>query len=145
MAFVNEYISKEDEKKFIDRFQLVHKLDTRIVDFHLCWTRDAERELWLTKLHGWRPEMGGGFHAEWLLYDHGRYYEFFLDDVRDDPPRDPPSITWTFFGFNPRFAPIPPKEEQTKVLQLLKELLKAYGYWGAIRQKPNAIITFTNF
>ena len=129
MAFVNEYISKEDEKKFIDRFQIENKIHHSI-DFHLCWTRDAERELWLTKLCVRRPGMGGGYHAEWLLYDHGCYYEFFLDDVRDDPPKDPPSITWTFLGFNPRFAPIPPEEEQARVLRLLKELLTAYGFFG---------------
>ena len=141
MTFVNEYISKEDEIKFIkplDLYYIMHGFPSP----PYTWTRDAEREIWLTQLCVWRPEMGGGFHAEWLLYDHGRYYEFFLDD---DTNFHAPSVTWTFFGFNPRFAPTPPKEEQAKVLQLPKELLTAYGYAGAIRQKPNTTITFTNF
>ena len=48
------------------------------------WTRDAERGLWLTKLCQQRPGMGGGYHAEWLLYDQGRYYESFMDDDTAD-------------------------------------------------------------
>ena len=79
MAFVNEYISKEEEKKFIKPLDLYDRMDG-FPSPPYTWTRDAEREIWLTKLCVWRPEMGGGFHAEWLLYDHGRYYEFFLDD-----------------------------------------------------------------
>ena len=141
MAFVNGYISKEDEKKFIAPLDLFRKMEG-FPSPPYNWTRDAGRELWLTKLCQQRPGMGGGYHAEWLLYDQGRYYEFFLDD---DTNFGAPSVTWTFFGFNPRFAPIPPEEEQARVLQLLKELLTAYGYAGAIRQQPTTTITFTNF
>lgn len=141
MALVNEYISKEDEKKFIAPLDLFRKMEG-FPSPPYNWTRDAKRGLWFTRLCMQRPGMGGGYHAEWLLYDKGRYYEFFLDD---DQNLSHPSVTWTFFGFNPRFAPIPPKEEQTKVLQLLKELLTAYGFFGVHDQQPNTTITFTNF
>ena len=75
MAFVNEYISKEDEKKFIASLDLFRKMEG-FPSPPYNWTRDAERGLWLTRLCMQRPGMGGGYHAEWLLYDKGRYYEF---------------------------------------------------------------------
>ena len=46
MAFVNEYISKEDEKKFIAPLDLFRKLEG-FPSPPYNWTRDASYDSWL--------------------------------------------------------------------------------------------------
>lgn len=57
----------------------------------------------------------------------------------------PYRILWHFDGFDeawPWKCPVPPKEEQPHVIQLLKEALTAYGYAGMRKQLPETIVSF---
>ena len=144
MAFVNEYISDEDVEKYG-----IAQLREELHFYHATreqwsWTRDRERDAYLVKVH----HLGRDLEPEdWLLYERGRYYAVMLHRAGGSNTlvERPYRILWHFDGFSERRnrCPVPPKEEQPHVIQLLKEGLTAYGLNGVLRQVPDTIVSFT--
>ena len=143
MAFVNEYISDEDVEKYG-----IAQLREELHAYHqrrYHWTRDRERDTYLVQIH----HLGRDLEPEdWLLHEKGRYCAVMLHreggsmKLSERPYR----ILWHFDGFDeawPWKCPVPPKEEQPPVIQLLKEALTVYGLNGVWRQIPDTIVSFT--
>ena len=145
MAFANEYISDEDVEKYGIR-QLRDELHANYATReHWEWTRDWERDAYLMRLRN----LGRDLEPEvWLLYEKDRYCAVMLHreggsmKLSERPYR----ILWHFDGFDeawPWKCPVPPKEEQPQVIQLLKEALTVYSLNGVWGQVPDTIVSFT--
>lgn len=143
MAFVNEYISDEDVEKYG-----IAQLREELHFFHATreqwdWTRDRERDAYLMQMRF----LGRDFEPEvWLLYEKGRYCAVMLHRGGSKKLVERPyRRLWHFKGFDEAWTnrcPVPPKEEQPHVIQLLKEALTAYGYAGMRKQLPETIVSF---
>ena len=146
MAFVNEYVSDEDVKKY-DLFGLEQifypALDKPLG--HYTWTRDKERDIFL------RQGQGAGKENDipvWVLYRQGKLSAFQIYE-REGSSRKvyerPFRIVWHFEGFyqnSSRSFFVPPKEELPGFFQDLKEALTTRGYLGVVRQLPETIVSF---
>ena len=141
MAFVNKYISDED----VEKYGIAQLQD----EFHayrqekFYWTRDRERDAYLMQMR----LLGRDFEPEvWLLYEKGRYCAVMLHRGGSKKLVERPyRRLWHFKGFDEAWTnrcPVPPKEEQPHVIQLLKEALTAYGYAGMRKQLPETIVSF---
>ena len=156
MAFVNEYISDEDMKKYnlIELMDYYRKLDGSFHPFNLAsvggrlsWTIDKERNIWLLNaLSKHLPDHRDGWTGEvyFILYYQGRKIEVVLNAVSTNKATNPIQKTWRVLRI---------KEEDIKgldekeIFKVLQEALSEYGLNGLTDdsfkrvgiKKPNVI------
>ena len=146
MAFVNEYVSDEDVKKYdlCGLEQLFYPAHDKPV-FHYTWTRDKERDIFLTKGQGAGKEND---IPVWVLYRQGKLSAFQIYEREGSSIKiseRPFRTVWHFEGFyqnSSRSFFVPPKEELPGFFQDLKEALTTRGYLGVVRQLPETIVSF---
>lgn len=139
MAFVNEYISDEDIKKYgIEelwlRYNPVYKGQKRPSGFRFQWTVDREQNIYFMMVGG------GGYERVneriCLLSYKGKAYEVWIARPGEGSKNlsdEPFYIVWELSGG---------ASYGTEVLDALKEALTVFGYDGARRQVPNTIVKF---
>jgi len=137
MAFVNEYVSKRDIRKYrlVALRNYYHALDRRRYPFdekvyRLSWTIDKDRGIWLfygVMMH--KPDPREGFTGEvyFVLHYKGRNIEVVLKPMDDDRKSDPIRIVWKVLRINEKDIKGLDKEE---VLKVLREALEGYGLNG---------------
>ena len=146
MAFVNEYVSDEDVKQYdlLGLEQLFYPARKKPLDRY-TWTRDKERDIFLTKGQGAGKEND---IPVWVLYRQGKLSAFQIyrgegssRKVYERPFR----IVWHFEGFYQNSSKsffVPPKEELPGFFQDLKEALTTRGVLGVVEQIPETIVSF---
>ena len=146
MAFVNEYVSDEDVKKY-DLFgleQIFYPAREKPLDRY-TWTRDKERDIFLTKGKGAGKEND---IPVWVLYRQGKLsaFQIYRGEGSSRKVYERPFRTvWHFEGFyQNRFRSffVPPKEELPGFFQDLIEALTTRGFLGVVRQLPETIVSF---
>ena len=146
MAFVNEYVSDEDVKKY-DLFgleQLFYPARKKPLGRY-TWTRDKERDIFL------RQGQGAGKENDipvWVLYRQGKLSAFQIYEGEGSSIKTserPFRTVWHFEGFyqySSRSFFVPPKEELPGFFQDLKEALTTRGALGVVEQIPETIVSF---
>jgi len=146
MAFINEYISEEDRKKYkIDELFLErnpqHKKVPEYWDPH--WCRDKNRDLYL---------MSAGITNQAVCEDVVFYFHFFVNGelfeytLRYGPDRsgsfseDPYVVSWELVNVK---KPLNAKLAIKDVTSLFKEALVAYGYNGRNKWVENIEVKFS--
>jgi hypothetical protein len=153
MAFVNEFVAEEDNKKYavdellaeFNRFNWRHG---RPPGFSPAWTIDRERDIYLILVKSieevgpsGRPEPTG--KANWILSWQGRRAQFTIErvwaagstDFADSPFR----VVWSLKWSDTSEVPDVPREQ---LVACLKEALTAYGHSGVKGQVANTTVSF---
>lgn len=148
MAFINEYISLEDRKKYkIDErtLRLNPRLKGVLPSFYTpYWTIDRERNIFMEPNGSWdqlhEEERWFGFR---LVIDNDSDFEFKLDYGAGrsvEFSENPFYVVWNFKSLNeianPRNLP------HDEVIAYLKEALTVYGYAGITWPVANTIVKF---
>lgn len=156
MAFVNEYMTQEDVKKYGFE-ELVQQYVTfagregflREPD----WTVDKERESWLCWFRNETDNTPNAFdHATtresvFILHYKGKNIEarvWLEEDSKLSIYKSPYIVIWRFISISPSsFEGV----EETEIKAVLQEALSAYGSAGirAQGEEKNAIVEFRNF
>ena len=158
MAFINEYISDEDMKKYnlIELMNYYYKLDRSFHPFNpktrkLRWTIDKERNIWLLNaISKHLPDHRDGWTGEvyFILYYQGRKIEIVLkEEPGTDQSKDPIIKKWTLLRIKEEDIKGFGKEDKQEILQILQEALNEYGLNGMTDynykridiKKPNVI------
>ncbi len=153
MAFINEYISKEDIKKYdifgiMNKFDEIKKEDEKYL--RLKWVLDREREIWFCyagRVIDQDLDFGQGTGEEiWYLNYKGTNLEVRLQRGRNSSSiRERPYIKhWIFLSITPESL----NDVSNKELRdIIKEALDVYGTNGIASQveKQNIEFRFENF
>ena len=146
MAFVNEYVSEEDIKKYnLEEIWLEYNVIYRKtgVPSHvrLNWTVDHDRCIYLMWIGGAGYDQD---FTDWVLYLNEKLINFRLTNpgggsknFKDQPYR----IVWDLMSIHPEL----PELVKQETVQVLKEALTAYGYAGARNQAPGITIVEFKF
>lgn len=146
MAFVNEYISDNDVKKFqLDELWLkYHPAYKSVPDYYRYrWTIDRERDTYFMIMGSGREELSN--RATCVLCIKGNLYEIELDIARGTSlsySDQPYKLIWEMASFWPSEHKI---EQRAEIINLLKDALTAYGAEGVRRQVADTIVEFKNF
>lgn len=138
MAFVNEYISKDDIEKY--RLEEINK--TRHLVIH-SWTIDRERDIFL--IHNGRGREEESQMSFFILYRQGEITNHTIWQFFDRPNK---TLVWEMQRYGePHYKNI---EEQQKYEQLhadLRDALTAFGLAGVVVPDNEGYNTsrFTNF
>jgi hypothetical protein len=153
MAFANELVSEEDNKKYRldDLLAEFNRFDWRLgrpPGFSPAWTIDRERDIYFV-LVGSIEESGPSGRPEptarsrWILNWQGRRAQFLIERdwaagsrASDDSPF---RVVWNLKWIDTSGMPDVPREQ---LICWLKEALTAYGHSGAHGQFPNTIVSF---
>ncbi len=147
MAFVNEYVSDEDIKKYnLDRVWLdrnaVYKIEGKLPSgFRHKWTVDRESDTYFMVVGG------GGYDrnvTRCLLYRGGQFWDIELakpGEGSNDFSEQPYRIVWALETINLRR----PETAHREVIQVLKEALTVYGYAGPRSQAPGTTLVEFKF
>ncbi len=139
MAFVNEYISDEDIKKYnlIELMNYYYKLD---YSGHfdpkyrkLSWTVDKERNIWLLKaISRHLPDHREGWTGEvyFVLYYKRRKIEIVLNNVGADESKDPIIMIWKVLRIKEEDIKGFDKKDKQEMFKVLQEALSEYGLIG---------------
>ena len=149
MAFVNEYVSEEDIKKYnINEIWLSHHPEYKrkgrtSSNSPYNWTIDREREVWLMRV------AAGGYDRGnlqiWVLFWKGELLSFWLampgegsKSFKEQPYR----IVW---GFSPFSLHPTSHHDWPEILQVFKEALTVFGYDGVRKQAPGETVVSFKF
>ena len=128
MAFVNEYIPKEDIEK--------HQIE----ETNPQWTIDRERQVFLRMHYFNRQRDGEGAWWEAELNIEGKTFICKLEYGAGHSIKfneRPYVIVWNLININPKIVQHITRE---RVQEILKEALTVYGYAGARKQIPTTCI-----
>lgn len=141
MAFVNEYVSDADVKKFA--LEALHKEWWGEIPpgFRYTWTFDPEGDSYYIPLRTGREEFSN--RTQGVLYFKGTQWKV---EVSKEPgcslsfDENPYRIVWGLVAIkNPDGEAINGEE----LIPVLKKALTAYGYRGVHRQVTNSLTEFT--
>lgn len=147
MAFVNEYISDLDVKKYdIDKLWLKHRpwdrkkgRDPGIGPYQ--WTVDKNRDVFLMYFPGRSmPDMI--IEDQWAMYWKGKALTLDLKLNRDESSMklaDRPFRIVYEFAIDKTQVPL---EEAAELVEILKEALTVFGYDGPRKQIPETVVSF---
>ncbi len=157
MAFINEYISKEDIEKY-DIFGIRNKFLTgsyqitkeREKHFNLTWVINRERKIWFCyagRVIDQDLDFGQGTGEEiWYLNYKGTNLEVRLQRGKESfTIKERPYIKhWIFLSVTPEFLDDVSNKE---LKNIIKEALDVYGTRGMSSQvdRKNIELTFENF
>lgn len=137
MAFINEFASEEDIKKYqLKELWLGGHLNYKEYpeSFRLHWVRDSERDAFLMFVGGGNREQLEVFAT---LYFKGEYFSVeLIKKVSGSNEADTGKwqIVWKVVSIDRKALTAKPVE----LIGLLKEALLTYGYRGVHKQLPNA-------
>lgn len=145
MAFVNEFVSDLDVKKY-ELENVKYKYSSSLIasgipsSFKFDWVFDRERNIYLMKVRHGREEICN--RTYWILNWDGCEFEIQIDLADGSSPNLNDSPFVIVFDL----VEIIPKEKNLihddKVISVLKEALTVYGYEGARRQVENTLVNF---
>lgn len=144
MAFVNEYVSEEDIKKYdlVDIWLQAHPLDRKDggppPTYRFNWTIDRDRDIYLICVGGGGYDQ---FYTEWVLYWKGRPVTVRLKMPGEGSKsfsEQPYRIVWAMDHLFLKCS----DDERQAFLQVLKEALTVYGSRGILHQVPNTTVSF---
>ncbi|HSH72871.1 MAG TPA: hypothetical protein VK974_07425 [Methylophilaceae bacterium] len=145
MAFINEYVSDEDIKKykFDEKFMYRHpEYKSLPAFFKPYWAIDRERNTYVKWINGANPAIEDIVWKDFELYWEGSSFIFRLTHAKGCSKvftDDPYLIVWNLIKMTPADLESNLKE---KVLALFKEGLQVYGYQSISRQIPNTVVKF---
>ena len=157
MAFVAEYISKED----IEKYDIINRVDQRLAKYHynpqkpyqikwLNWVIDRQRDIWLIFVCSPHlPDPRDGYTGEeiWLLYYKGRDIELDIRRIYDETTskyftENPFKVKYKFQSVNSDIGDISIDE----LYKILNEALSEYGSGGIENReyvpKEHEVVTF---
>lgn len=146
MAFVNEYVSEEDIKKYKLEEDWIrrnphYRPEGRPASCPLKWTIDRDRNIYFMVVGGGGSEAND-LGMPCILNWQGKEISVTLKLAKgssDNLNNAPFMRVWDLIKIGAsRLEGISDKE----ILQTLKEALTIYGYSGAHRQVPNTIVKF---
>ncbi|HSH72867.1 MAG TPA: hypothetical protein VK974_07405 [Methylophilaceae bacterium] len=144
MAFVNEYVSEDDVKKYkLADMWLRHMPEFRnegVPSFYkFQWTIDRYINVYYMAL----SSRGGEENfTDSVLYLDGDEVDVRLqlaDSTSKNLDDSPFHIGWNFLGFTPENAS---HTDVSHILRVLKEALICYGYSGVRKQITDTVVTF---
>lgn len=151
MAFVNEFVSEEDIKKYsLDDLKKEYDpwnwRDGRPPAFRHAWTIDRERDIYFMPVK-MIEETGPSGRSEPTTRDicilnlGGRGIRLTINRVGSSTSfsDSPFHVEWNLLEIDTSSVPDIPKDT---IVQVLKEALTAHGYRGVFRQVPNTIVEF---
>ncbi len=143
MAFVNEYISEEDIKKYgIEeiwlRYHAAYGGTSKPPGFRFQWTIDRARDIYFM-------QVGGGGRDEidlaiWILDWQGKKTRVDLAKTSDGSmsfSERPYRIVWEL-----RNSPAMDSMSRGELLAVIREALVGYGYGGVREQIPETVVNF---
>jgi len=156
MAFVTEYISKED----IEKYDLLKPCNEIFKKYHQgeldwanlnsrSWCIDRERGIWLFSVCsitiGDPRDMNYSGEDIWLLHYKGKDIEIDLRDIDNENTSkkitdNPFKIIYELESIRSDIGDIPKQE----IVDILKEILNEYGDGGSIIPKENIRVTFVS-
>lgn len=135
MAFVNEFVSEEDDKKYG-----LAAIDKRYFKGHYepHWTRDRERDMYLRFMRDAGEE--GMDKQTFVFYWKGTLIEVGLNNVRDEKSIGSKTMVWKMRGMGPMWMEKNPEvkavtqkilqENKAEIAADLKEALMVYKDGG---------------
>jgi hypothetical protein len=146
MAFVNEYVSEDDIKKYKLEEDWIrrnpqYRTKGRPSSCPLKWTIDRERNIYFMVVGGGGSEAND-FGTPCILNWQGKGISVVLKLAKgssDNLNNHPFIIVWDLVNIGPSQLE---KISNKEILQTLKEALMVYGYSGAHRQIPDTIVEF---
>lgn len=144
MAFVNEFVSEEDVKKYdLDKiWDIYHPFSKGEppLGFRYTWTIDKEKNIFLIPVASGREEYSN--RVTCVLWWNGTRLTIKIDLAAESSSKlsdTPFKRIWELVEVCQRTDFSEPRE---KVISILKEALITYGYRGADRQISNTIVEF---
>ncbi|MGD8913895.1 MAG: hypothetical protein PVI97_05450 [Candidatus Thiodiazotropha sp.] len=143
MAFINEYATDEDIKKYDlngiwDQYHPARK-GKYYLGQRPSFTIDRQRNFFFKILRSGRFDESNRKTA--LLWVNGRHIVIELDyiDVLNSKglKSDPYRIRWELAGYHPQPGG---QESKKQIMAILNEALNVYGYSGARKQLPNTVV-----
>ena len=157
MAFVAEYISKEDIKKY----DIINRVDQRLAKYHynpqkpyqikwLDWVIDRQRDIWLIFVCSPHlPDPRDGYTGEdiWLLHYKDTNIELDIRRIYDETTskyftENPFKVKYKFQSVNSDIGDISIDE----LYEILNEALSEYGSGGIENReyvpKEHEVVTF---
>jgi hypothetical protein len=139
MAFVNEYVTEADKEKYhLDAlWAKYHDVLHQKLPDKKSWVIDREREMWLMDTGRIpHPDLDHAYLSEmiWTLHYQGHNIEVRIE-VSDDKEIEGKQYNrvWDLLALFPESL----ENLQTdRLIELLEESLKTYGYMGLIAQRP---------
>lgn len=146
MAFVNEYVSEENVKKFsleeiIFRFSPEWRSPGIPPEYRFSWTVDRERNIYLMRIKTGRDDISN--RSYWVLSYQGEEIKVQIDRAQGGSHtfnENPYKMIWELVKIEPDH--IPGVVTKNEIISTLKEALVVYGQGGARRQVPNTIVEF---
>lgn len=148
MAFVNEYVSEDDIKKYdLDRVWLdrnpVYKIEGKLPSgFRHKWTVDRESDTYFMVVGGGGYDRGNITNC--VLYRGGQLWDIQLAEPGDGSKsfkEQPYRIVWALETIYPRQS----EAAYQEVINVLKEALTVYGYAGPRSQAPGTTLVEFKF
>jgi hypothetical protein len=133
MAFRNELISESDSERFGFRMNFGYQY----------WTRDSQRDYYLRGGIDDRTAYGEMYLGRFDLYINGVTYNIVVKPGVGSVSFDdkPFLILWDeLCSMHPS-----PQDSSSFVLNILKEALTAYGYFGQLQQDHSNLLVRFNF
>jgi hypothetical protein len=145
MAFVNEYVSPEDIKKYKldEQFLWCHREYTSLPsDFQPSWTIDRARNIYLMATGMANPAREA---ESWFAFLLNWDSKEFLIKLEKGPGSEKLNESPFLICWNKVVSIYPSglaTEEMEKILGMLREALAVRGYDGARKQVPNTVVQF---
>ena len=147
MAFVNEYVSEEDIKKYNLEEDWIrrnphYRTQGRPTSCPLKWTIDRERNIYFMIIGGVGAREANDLGIPCALIWQGKEISVTLKLAKgssDNLNKNPFIRVWDLINIGTSNVEMVSDKE---ILQTLKEALTVYGYSGAHRQVPNTIVEF---
>jgi len=144
MAFVNEYVSEEDIKKYSLEEDWIrrnpqYRPEGRPASCRLKWTIDRERNIYFMVVGGGGREEN---FTDCILNWDGKELAVRLVETAGGSKNlneVPFKIIWDLEFIRPSQLDVVSHQE---IVLVLKEVLTVFGYDGARRQIPNSVVEF---